>query len=147
MTDRQTRLAIRNKSQRTPTSKKASKQIPGMPIEPRHIGRHIPTVEREIQPPPDGHLVLFGMDQFGDWILLAGLLDEGDKERSLVLEQAALEQLHQGGDGDTFFGEGGFDFFESREGSRSWRASAGSRRGARGSAVARRAGVGFQGHG
>jgi hypothetical protein len=87
------------------------------------------------------------MDQFGDWILLAGLLDEGDEEGSLLLEQAALEQLHQGGDGDAFFGEGGFDFVESREGGWRRRASAGSRWGARGSAVARRAGVGFQGHG
>ena len=76
-------------------------------------------MEREIQLPPDGRLVLFGVNHFGDWILLAGLLHERDEEGSLLIENAALEQFHQGGDGNAFFGEGSFDFVESGEGGRS----------------------------
>lgn len=58
------------------------------------------------------------MNHFGDGVLLAGLLDERDEERSLLFEDASLEQFHEACDGNAFLGEGGFDFVESREGDR-----------------------------
>jgi len=114
-------------------------------MEQRLVGRNIRSAEREIQLPPDGRLVLLGVNHLGDRILPTGLLDERDEEQSLVLEDAALEHLDQGRDGNAFLGQGGFDFVESREGGRSGTAGAGSRRGARGSAVARRAGLRLEG--
>ena len=111
----------------------------------RLIRRHISAAEREIQLPPDGRLVLLGVNHLGDGILPAGLPDERDEEVSLVLEDAALEHLDQGRDGNAFLGQGGFDFVESRESGRSGGAGAGSRRGSIGSAVARRARLGLQG--
>lgn len=74
------------------------------------------TATQEIQLPYARRLVLLRVNHLRDRILLASLLDKRDEESRLVADDALLEQPDKLGDGNAFFGDRSFNFFECGQG-------------------------------